>query len=254
MNSFEAKMKILIDLQDCDTRIREVQRKIEEGPIRIRALKDGLRDVAEEEREGADQLEAIKRKRRQLEQDIDDFETRIEKSKIKLSNIKSNKEYQAALKEIDELGAQKSLSEDRVLELMEEIERLEKRSVILREKRVAMEKEADLEEKKIEKEMEVFQNTLDELEREREHYCQAIDRDLLEKYNFLMKHKGGFAVSPVVRGVCQSCHMGIPPQKFNELKRCDMLMTCPHCSRIIYWGENERFRFVAAESNAGMSE
>ncbi|RLF61065.1 MAG: hypothetical protein DRN37_01625, partial [Thermoplasmata archaeon] len=67
LNSFEAKMKILIDLQDCDTRIREVQRKIEEGPIRIRALKDGLRDVAGEEREGADQLEAIKRKRRQLE-------------------------------------------------------------------------------------------------------------------------------------------------------------------------------------------
>jgi predicted nucleic acid-binding Zn-ribbon protein len=48
--------------------------------------------------------------------------------------------------------------------------------------------------------------------------------------------------------------MGIPPQAFNELIRGDKLLTCTNCSRIIYWGDDERFSEVLEKGSAGMLE
>ena len=72
--------------------------------------------------------------------------------------------------------------------------------------------------------------------------CETIDQDLLKRYIFLRERKGGQAIGPVVSGVCQICHMGIPPQKFNELIGGDSLLTCPNCNRLIYWGEDEHYQ------------
>ena len=60
----------------------------------------------------------------------------------------------------------------------------------------------------------------------------------------------GQAISSVIQGVCQICHMGIPPQKFNELMRGEALMTCPNCNRMIYWGGDEYF--MNRNSNQGL--
>jgi len=68
---------------------------------------------------------------------------------------------------------------------------------------------------------------------------------LLGMYDHLRKFKDGIAISPVTGGVCQACHMGIPPQKYNELIRGEELLNCPNCHRIMYWGDNEDFKKAA---------
>ena len=52
-------------------------------------------------------------------------------------------------------------------------------------------------------------------------------------------------MSAVVGGVCQTCHMGIPPQRFNELRRGDALMSCSNCKRIIYWADDAHYQVTA---------
>jgi predicted nucleic acid-binding Zn-ribbon protein len=42
-------------------------------------------------------------------------------------------------------------------------------------------------------------------------------------------------VVAVWKEVCDGCHMSIPPQLYNELQKSNELITCPSCSRIIYW-------------------
>src|ERR1041385_52079 len=46
--------------------------------------------------------------------------------------------------------------------------------------------------------------------------------------------KRGYAVAPVVKGVCQGCHMALPPQLSNILARMESIQTCPRCGRLIY--------------------
>jgi len=236
------KMKVLISLQKCDICIQDIKRKKDEAPVKIDMLKGHLAVIKDRLDEESNQLDKLKNEARQIDNEIEDLEGRIEKSKIKLSNIKSNKEYHAALKEIDDLNVRKTLLEDRAIELMEEIEAAE--TIFKATNRQLNEAEEKFEKdcEKVLQEIKTLQGELDELEQERVGLCEAIDEDLLRRYNDLREHRGGIAISAVLKGVCQTCHLGIPPQKFNELIRGDQLMSCPNCSRIIYWGEDERFQ------------
>ena len=242
-------MRLLIGLQDCDTRVKDVREKMDYGPVRIRKLEEGLNIIEKQLAGESKQLEIYEREKRQVESDIEDLERKMEKSNIKLSNIKSNKEYRAALKEIDDLKAEKSLLEDKALEIMEKTEEVKERYATGKAEWDARKQEAAKDRDVILKELEALDRDLQSLERERARFCEAIDEELLKRYDFLRKHKGEFAISPVIKGICQRCHMGIPPQTFNDLIRGDELMSCPHCMRIIYWGENEHFQKEAVEKD-----
>jgi len=237
-------MKLLIGLQDCDIRIRDAQSKKEEKPIRIERLQKELEQNENQLKAELNQLELNRRTRRESEQKIEEFESRIIKSNIKLNNIKSNKEYTAALKELADLGKEKTLMEDGLIEIMEQIEILEKKCVSNRTKGEVLKENFEIERDEILKEMKALDEVLESLENERANFSEAVDEGLLKRYDIIRKHKGGLAISPVVKGICQECHMGIPPQKFNELIRGDGLMSCPYCGRIIYWGEDEHFRNI----------
>jgi len=241
VKELEKKILLLIELQDCDKRRKAVLKKKDEIPARLKALDESLKEIDDELDKELKQLDEYKHERRHLEQEIDDKESKIVKSNIKLGNIKSNKEYQAALKELSDLKAEKAVYEDKAIEIMEQIESLEEISAVSKEKKaIALEGFEKLRTEILE-EAKTMDKKLKSLEVERERLSRAIDGKLLKRYNFISEHKDGLAISAVIKGVCQTCNMGIPPQQFNELIRGDELMTCPHCNRIIYWGENQHF-------------
>lgn len=240
----EMTMRVLIQLQNCDSQIRDFQSKKATAPVKIKRLEEGLKLAEKQLEEELDQLELLKKERRQAEQDIEDFENQINKSNIKLANIKSNKEYRAALKEIGDLNTEKSNLEDRVLGIMEDIEALEEKCAVSKIKKRDLEEKFEKDRDEILKTLEAIDKDLKDLEKKKERFCQIIDENLLRRYNSLREHRGGLAINPVIQGVCQGCHMGIPPQKFNELVRGEELMSCPHCMRIIYWSEDKRFQDV----------
>ena len=242
-------MKLLIALQGCDSRIRRIQIKKEEGPGRIQTLKESLDEALREVDEDVKQMESVKKERRQTEQDIDDFENRIVKSTIKLNSIKSNKEYQAALKEIEDLKKAKSKLEDKVLAHMETMDALETKCQETRSRGENLRVQFEKDEKEIRVTMKALDRDLESLQHERSDFIQSIDPEILRRYDSLITHRQGIAISPVVKGVCMGCHMGIPPQKFNELIRGDALMNCPHCTRMIYWGEDEKYQSILNEDH-----
>jgi len=237
----EPGIKLLVELQGCDTRISNIQNKKQEGPTKIQRLEEDFLIFKERLDQELNQIEEFKVKRRQAEQGIDDLETKIDKTNIKLSNIKSNKEYQAALKEIEDLKRNKTVLEDEVIEIMEETQAVKDKSSITKEEKEKFEKKFKKDRNKILKELKALDKEFKGLEEERSLFCRDIDGDLLNRYDSIREHKDGVAVSSVIKGVCQACNLGIPPQKFNELIRGDGMMTCPNCMRIIYWGEDEYF-------------
>jgi predicted nucleic acid-binding Zn-ribbon protein len=242
VGKLKEKIIVLIQLQDCDNRIQQILNKKNQGPLKIERLEHELEMAESKFREDQDRLGTLKKDRRTVEQEIQDLETMVEKSHVKLSSIKSNKEYQAALKEIEELKRVKFETEDRVIQVMEEIEGLEETCVENQKKQLELRKRYERDKKDILQELVKIDKELKGLEKEKGHLTETIDKELLERYLFLRDRKGGQAISPVIGGVCQTCHMGIPPQRFNESIRGHSLLTCPNCNRIIYWGEDEHFK------------
>lgn len=242
MSDLKDKIGDLIVLQDCDNKIREIMNKRDEGPLRVKKLAEELDVVARKFQERNDRLNLLKKDSRKIDQEIQELEEKIEKSNIKLSLIKSNKEYKAVLKEIEDLKHVKFQTEDKAIQVMEEIEELEKICSENKEKEAELRKAFERDKEEIERELEALKEKLKILDAKRDTFTHAIDQDLLRKYLYLRDHKAGQAISPVLGGVCQICHMNIPPQTFNELIRGDSLMTCTNCNRIIYWAEDEHFQ------------
>jgi predicted nucleic acid-binding Zn-ribbon protein len=236
------KMKLLIGLQACDQTLRKIRSRVDSRPSRVKELEERLVAAENRLREDQDQFEKTSKERRNADREIEAIESKINKSREKLAAIKSNKEYRAVLKEIEDLEAQKLRLEDHVIELMEKTEGLQVRDEAAKREFEEVKETCEKEKEEILKEIEMLDRELIGVQKEREGFCAAIDEDLLRNYVFLTERKGGIAVSSVVKGVCQTCNMGIPPQQFNELMRGEMLLTCPNCQRIIYWGDDERYQ------------
>lgn len=238
------QLKILVQLQACDSRISAIVDQKGKAPLRIQKLENDLLTAEENLREDAERLELLGKERREIEQEIQDFDNKIEKSNVKLSNIKSNKEYTAALKEIEDLKTAKFQAEDKMIHLLEEIEALEEKKSANKDEQIRLEKEFNNDKLKIKNEISVLDKELKVLQKKSTALGRSMDKEILKRYHFLLQRRDGQAVSAVIAGVCQTCHMGIPPQKFNELLRGDALMTCPYCNRMIYWGEDEHYQDV----------
>jgi predicted nucleic acid-binding Zn-ribbon protein len=241
------KIKNLILLQDCDNKIKEINIKKKEAPLKLKDLKRALDEMEMVLKGKKDRLESIKKDRRTIEQGIQDLESRMEKSRIKLNNIKSNKEYTAVLKEIEDQEKEKSLNEDSLLQLMDEIEVLEKNCMEGASEMAGLKDQYNRTSEAVEKEIKELDERMKALEQKRMRFCDSIDKDLLKRYLLLQVRKGGIAIGSVIGGVCQSCHMGIPPQQFNELIKCDSLSICPNCNRMVYWGEDIYFLKILEE-------
>ena len=232
-------IRLLIRLQACDSKIYTLRKKLERIPLQVedvdKSIKKNRDNIALEK----SLLEQKKQKRIALDSEIDLTIKKIKKSNEKLPVIKSNKEYQAALKEIEDMEREKHALEDRVIALMEQCEEDEKRIDSVVEAGAAEEKKLLTEKialeglvKKCEQEIKKITECLAVLK-------SSADKSMLIKYEKLLQRKDNVAITPVIHSICQACLLAIPPQSFNELIRSDEIMVCPHCGRLLYWGEHQ---------------
>ena len=240
-------LKKLIILQECDKKIKAIQIKRGLVPVKIKKLEETFEGASSIYKAKFDKLDSLEKERRTLEKDVQDIESKAAKSQEKLNNIKSNKEYTAALKEIADIEKEKGKKEDKILQMMEEIESLKVECNDIKGEQEKLKEEFEAEKKDIEKEIFKLDKEVEELVTQRTGFNDAVDQKMLKTYDMLRDKRAGLAVSSVVGGICQGCHLEIPPQKYNELQRCNEMMSCPHCNRLIYWGEDDFFVKVLSE-------
>ena len=230
----KGKIEDLIKLQGIEIEIGTIKRqlggvkqKLDEFDLKLGSFKEKIEvDLTI--------IEDNKRKYRSLESDIQTNDSKIEKSREKLKSVKTNKEYQSSLKELDDIKEMTSKIEDEMLQCLESVESIEKD---IENKKNEYENLTEITEKEktiINRESDQDKVRLNQLDQELNEIKKIVDPDLLDKYN-MVKGKVGIIVVAFVKGsVCQGCNMNIPPQMYNEMQRFDKLSICPHCQRIIY--------------------
>lgn len=235
----DENFKLILRIQSTDTRVDEITREQEGAPKEIQRLKDDLDLLEKSMEQGLSSLEDLKKGRMSLESDLELIEPKLKKSKARLNDVKSNKEYQAVLKEIEELNELTFQKEEVVIKWMEEIEIQEKECADNNKKREQSQKEYESEEKKFLQRMEELDKEVQSLHEQRLKLSREVDKDLLSRYTALKANLRSQVVVPVIDAVCGGCHLGIPPQQYNDLIRGNSLQSCPNCNRIIYFEEKK---------------
>jgi predicted nucleic acid-binding Zn-ribbon protein len=238
-------LQLLIELQQVETRIQTLSDQQARAPKQLAALEEELRSAEARRDREKELLENARKARRQAETEVEDLEQRAKKSRERLASVKTNKEYQALLKEIEDLQGLVRQREDQILEHMERVER--HRAVIEEEERAVAKARERLEAEgaEIRGERVKADAQMGVLKKEQEELTPQIPADLLQTYRVLRTHRSGIAVAPASQGACQMCHMSLPPQIFIDLQRDEQLLQCPACQRILYWAGHEAYKSAA---------
>ena len=232
MNS---ELQKLIALQKTDTNIRRLKTAIETAEQRRANIEQEFELHASSIREIQGRRDKSNAGRADLERQIAENKTYLDRADRNLKGAQNQKEYETAMRETDALQKQISALETQVLERMTEVEEIEKvlaeRSEEInslesnREKAVtAFEKELNTDKKELEKEL-----------KSRHEVFTTLPAQMASVYNRLaQRSRDGIAVAEVVGGSCSACFMKLRPQLQVELKTTGKIMTCENCTRILY--------------------
>ncbi len=224
----------LLELQVADREIRQLKDEIAALPKRVAAIEErlaGTKARLEKARGAAKADEANKKK---FESAIQDLQGKISKYRDQSLDVKTNDQYKALMHEIQFAEQEIRINEDRILEVMMNVE--------VREKDVkAAEAELKAESAEIEKEKGEArkvaaedQKKLAEWNAKRDSLRQGIGEDLLRHYERVMKFRGS-GLAEVRDHKCMGCQVMLRPQTYNEVRNATTVVICDSCQRILYF-------------------
>jgi predicted nucleic acid-binding Zn-ribbon protein len=238
----EEQIATLVKLQKIDSETQKLESFLKEMPVRIGILDERLEKFVHSVKEDGNVISELNKEYRTYESDAQMNLGKIQKSQEKLRSVKTNKEYQSSLKEIEDIKLKNSRIEDEMLEFLEQIESAEKDLNEGKQRYSQIVDDTDLEKDSIKRDTEQCKQKLSQLESDRTTVMDALDSTILDIfYRVKAKQSDAVAIAEVKDAVCQGCNLNIPPQMYIELQHRNSLKNCPSCERIIYWEDhNER--------------
>ena len=227
------QLVFLLQLQQSDVKVRELEAAVNQLPAKLDPLRRDLaklQGMLDGERAKLSETDTWRKQQQDL---IDREREALKTAQSKLQASKNSKEFGAATREVE--NKRKSIS-DRESELKKvgEASTTSTSQLDGRTKDVeALRTELANSEAAMADQIAALQAQLAEAKATRDGARAHVDAKWLKVYDSLAQ-KRGYAVAPVIKGVCQGCHMALPPQLNNILARMESIETCPRCSRLVY--------------------
>ncbi len=232
------RIKLLVQLQQTDTRMLDKRGFIDKVPLRISEVDEPFKKARAEWEKMKQKAEAAAKKKKDKEKALEDAQEKIKKMRARTADIKNNKEYQAHLKEIESSEKEIASIEEQILQAMTEIDATQKEQQEFGEN-VKREEEKILGFKKeLEADVARLEQELGLMKEDRTKLVDLIDADTYNTYLRLLRSGKGVAVAMAEDNICLGCDMNIPPQLTLEIRKGSELVQCPQCHRILYCEDN----------------
>ncbi len=228
------KLKTLYQLQQVDLKLDGLLEERGDLPAEVDELEKKITLLKTQIKENDDYLKKAVVRKKEIDKELDDVRKRTDKYTDMRIKVKTNREYDALSKQIDNL-------KEKLQGLHKELENIQSKEIVSSRDVDKLKQEYEEEEKvysskKVELE-ELVSLTHDEEKRyvkERERFAQKIDKQTISRYEMIRKATKGKAIVPVVRrNACGGCYNVLPPQRLLDLRQMEKFFTCDHCGRIL---------------------
>ncbi len=227
-------LDVLINLQGIDLKtgdhnnqIAKLKSEIATADKAWQKSKQGLEQLKESH-------EDAKKQRRKHELDLEIKEAEIKKYQGQVLSVKTNREYNSLLHEIDTAKAESGKLEEEIIKMMELNDGLQQQINGCQKKLDEEQKRVEQEKQSLKAKLDKNQQEIQSLQRQREQLKQGIESGLLANYEKLLAGKGGTAITLAKDGICQGCFIHITPQTYEEIKKREKIYNCPNCHRMLY--------------------
>ncbi|MDZ7315080.1 MAG: hypothetical protein ONB24_03045 [candidate division KSB1 bacterium] len=228
-------LELLIDLQEIDAQLLMLQKEKGDLPMRVDAMSEEINQLEKKLAGNRGMLEAHREELALVERNIDLYDTRLNKYKTQLYQVRNNREYDAISNEIDAAVQAKSEAEARKGELSKLVER--EQEEIARLEALHAERQQRLAE--LQKELEAVSAQTREKEEaltaRRNAMAERLPRPIVSTYERIRTARGGYALAFLRNGACSQCSTRIPPQRGLEIRMMNRIHLCEVCGRILVW-------------------
>jgi predicted nucleic acid-binding Zn-ribbon protein len=234
------QLRNLLELQKVDTEIYNLGAEKQAKPQEIKALDDAFQvkkqGLADLEKKSQD----TQKQKKDKELELASKEEGAKKLQSQLYSLKTNKEYQTMLQQINDAKADGSVIEDQILTLMDRLDQLKADTDKEKQALQQEENKCNQEKKKIAERVKEIDDRLAQLEGQRNQVMPGLDKKILTQYERVLKNRDGLAIVSVKDNSCLGCNMFVPAQVINLIKMYERIITCEVCNRMLYINDESR--------------
>jgi predicted nucleic acid-binding Zn-ribbon protein len=232
-------LELLLKLQVIDYDLGELERSKDYLPDMMENLNREIDDAKQKVVDTAAALESARVARKNLELEVQSKEADLQKYQQQMMSIKTNREYDALVAEIDNIKAAISTAETELLQTMEKVDQMEKDIVVWREKEASIVDNNRRQLQVLQEKMDSIGDKVAEKKQSRKEVIQDISKPIMSTYERVRKGRGGRAVVVVKKRACSSCFKALTPKKIQDIKKGEYVLTCDYCGCLLYWDEEE---------------
>ncbi len=226
-------IQALAALADVDARLRTQEEEASKVRGEVDQLSGNVKQLeARVEKERAS-VAVLERTRSDYLAEIRNMNNQIEHSRDKMGRARTEREVNAATRELEELRKLIRDREDELGRVVAEMDGV--KQTLTRDEGELETARGELNEKggEITGRLATLEAELAVAREAREQAAKKVPPAVFRKYDTI-RQKRGSGLAQTIDGTCLACHMSLPPQLFHRLRREPILEQCPSCYRLIY--------------------
>ena len=229
----------LLEVQAVDNEVDGLLLAKKELPSRIAALKGEIGDRKRHLETQLARKEELEGLSHQLERALNAASDDLKKHQERLYEVKTNREYDALMREIDGARTRISEHENGIVQAMMELETIDEQreGEVMEFETIEGERGAEIAE--LSKQLSSLERKLAFRKRKKKKVSSDVSRRVLSSYERIRKGKKGIAVASIDRNACGGCFTQIPPQTVVEIRRNTRIILCESCGRILVWDDRD---------------
>jgi len=235
----------LIELQRADREILRLKEEIAALPKRVAIIEEKLAGTKVGLEKAKAAVKADEAAKRKFETAISDAQQKISKYRDQSLEVKTNEQYKALMHEIQFAEQDIRANEDKILELMLNVEQREKAVKAAEAELKAETAEIEKEKAQARERTAEDEKQLTEWNAKRQAAQSKVNPDILRQYDRVAKYRGT-GISEVKDQKCMACQVMLRPQTYNEVK-AEKLVQCESCQRILYYDPTHEQPAVVAK-------
>ena len=226
----------IVVLHETEKKLIDINGKRGQFPERIASINEKMNLLSKQKEESEVRLGEIDKRKVVLNGSLSDIEKKIKTLNDQMYKVKSNKEYEALLSEIDHLNNENDTHFEELGTFDDEIKNINN---ILKENNEESESEnqkLSLNQKRLNEANSSIESEEKQLEEKKQDLIALLQSDeaLINMYNDKKVEYSGLAFAPVNRSCCGECYSSLPPQLIIDIEQQEKLVSCPSCSIFLY--------------------
>jgi uncharacterized protein len=234
--SIQSQIQALESLAVLDEQLGQVEAELATERAQIGDKREHQRALESKLTAARTSVGEMERTRNELLTEARQMGLQLDRSREKLSRSRTEREVNAAQREIEEL---RKLFRDREIE----VQRL---GTVIEQARIDSGKTEEVlssiafeigdQEGPSQNRLAALELQLSQLGAQREGFISAVPVVLYRRYELIRKKRGS-GICHTTAGTCSACHISLSPMMFQTLRRTPKFDQCPSCSRILYYRE-----------------